>query len=120
MRTHAFYYSSTSFSLNVVKQEKLETTRSVARRDKGVAKLAFSQSRYSDFKKKVTRRRSRRFFIYGRSPTILAACKGTHVNLPPARVLTRPPVNGHYLPNIDCCSPNLSSSNWAYGLRIFC
>ena len=48
MRTHAFYYSSTSFSLNVVKQEKLETTLRVARRDKGVAMLAFSQSRYSD------------------------------------------------------------------------
>lgn len=55
MRTHAFYYSSTSFSLNVVKQEKLETTLRVARRDKGVAKLAFSQSRYSDLKKRLLR-----------------------------------------------------------------
>lgn len=66
---------------------------------------------YKILKKKVTRRRSRRVFIYGHSPTILAACKGTHVDLPPARVLTKPPVNGHYLPNKDICSPNLSSSN---------
>lgn len=68
--------------------------------------------------KKGTHRRSRWFFIYGRSPRMLAACKGTHDNLPPALVLTKPPVNGHYLPNMVSCSPSLSSSScfWIYAL----